>query len=109
MKQRILDKQVSDLFVIDLIDRLNGKITSQLKFNRNFTDKIVEKQDIEEVIPVVGQFFKEAFIEFYDINIYQVFELVSEYVNKLNINPQVSNPMKENAQNALKIIRHAMH
>ena len=109
LKQRILDKQVSDLFVIDLIDRLNGKITSQLKFNRNFTDKIVEKQDIEEVIPVVGQFFKEAFIEFYDINIYQVFELVSEYVNKLNINPQVSNPMKENAQNALKIIRHAMH
>lgn len=109
LKQRILDKQFSDLFVMDLIDRLNGKITSQLKFNRNFTDKIVEKQDIEEVIPVVGQFFKEAFIEFYDINIYQVFELVSEYVNKLNINPQVSNPMKENAQNALKIIRHAMH
>lgn len=109
LKQKILDKQFSDLFVINLIDRLNAKISFILQVKMNFTYKIVENQDIAEVIPEVAKSFKEEFIDFYDINIYHVFELVSDYADKLNITPQVPNSMKENAQNALKIIRHAMH
>ena len=109
LTQKLNNNQFGDLFVLDLINRLNTYLKDILYDKRNVHYKNFDKQDIEEVIPVVGQFFKEEFIEFYDINIYQVFELVSEYVDKLNIHPQVSNPMKENAQNALKIIRHAMH
>lgn len=100
LSEKFSNKQVGDPFVLDLITVLQ-EYGSFDDINRPyiqlFRDRVEVKRDI-------ARRFKEQFLDFYSISITDVFECVSDYVTKINNDPNTLNSFNKKAQMALEVI-----
>ena len=100
LSEKFSNKQVGDPFVLNLITLLQeyGSFDDIKRPGINIFRKQADvKRDI-------ARRFKEKFLDFYSIGINDVFECVSNYVTKINNDPNDLSSLKEKAQMALEVI-----
>lgn len=100
MSEKFSNKQVGDPFVLDLITLLQeygGFDDIKRPGIKLFRNQFDVKRDI-------AKRFKEQFLDFYSIGINDVFECVSDYVTKINNDPNDLSSLEEKARMALEVI-----
>ena len=100
LSENFSKENVGDPFVLGLICELQegGNFDYGKYMGRT------ENRSAGQILIHIGRGFKEKFIDLYDIKINDVFELVSDYVNKLNNDPNTLKSVKEKAKTALEVI-----
>ena len=63
-----------------------------------------ENRPVGQILRHIGRGFKEKFIDFYGIDINDIFQRVSDFANKLNNDPNTLKSVKEKAKTALEVI-----
>ena len=101
LHEQFSNKLVGDPFVLELISELQEGGSFDCK--KDMEDEVT-KRARESILSSIGDCFKEKFIDFYGIDINDVFECVSNYVNKLNNDPNALKSVKVKAQMAIDVI-----
>lgn len=100
LSEKFSNKQVGDPFVLELINLLQeyGSFDDIKRPGiQLFRSQVKAKRDI-------ARRFKKQFLDFYSIGITDVFECVSEYITKINNDPNDLSSLKDKAQMALEVI-----
>lgn len=100
LSEKFANKLIGDPFVLELISELQEGGS----FDYGKYMGTTENRPVGQILRNIGRGFKEYFVDFYGIDINDVFERVSDYVNKLNNDPNALKSVKEQAQNALEVI-----
>lgn len=101
LSEKFSNKQIGDPFVLELISELKPGHIFYVDLTPSNTSTIIPYGQAQRNM---GRGFKEKFINLYDIKINDVFELVSDFANKLNNDPNALKSVKKQAQNALEVI-----
>ena len=101
LSEKFANKLIGDSFVLDLISELKSGHIFYVSLPTSNTSTGIPKGQLQRNM---GIGLKEYFVDFYGIDINDIFELVSDFTNKLNIDPNALKSVKEKAQNALEVI-----
>ena len=101
LSDKFSNKQIGDPFVLELISELKLGNIFYVDLTPSNTSTSIPYGQVQRNM---GRGFKEKFINLYDIKINDVFELVSDFANKLNNDPNALKSVKKQAQNALEVI-----
>ncbi len=100
LSEKFSNKQVGDPFVLDLITVLQEGGS----FDSGKYMGTTENRPVGQILRNMGRCFKEYFVDFYGIDINDIFERVSDFANKLNNDPNALKSVTAQAQMALEVI-----
>lgn len=101
LSEKFANKLIGDPFVLELISELKSGHIFYVSLPTSNTSIIIPEGQVQRNM---GRGFKEKFIDFYGIDINDIFQRVSDFANKLNNDPNALKSVKEQAQNALEVI-----